>query len=134
MEAVEIAVSREQGRVPVTVFRMKGRVNLGTAEQLQAKAREVVEAGARDLLLDLTEVPSVTSAGLQAIHAIYQLLRAASPEGDEAMRTGQAGEPFKSPHLKLCHPSSDVRKVLQIAGYDLFLEIHDDMQDAVASF
>lgn len=135
METLEITVSQEHGRVPVTVFRVKGRANLGTAEQLQAKAREAVEAGTRALLLDLTEVLSVTSVGLQAIQHIYKLLHAASPEArDEATRQGKTEGITKSPHLKLLNPSPDVLRVLRIAGFETFLEIHDNLKDAVASF
>jgi anti-anti-sigma factor len=134
MEELEISVSQEQGRVPVTVFHLKGRLNLGTAEQLQAKAQEAVQAGARYVLLDLSEVLSVTSAGLRTFHQIYQLLRDASTaEGDEATRA--AGESvLKSPYLKLHNPTPDVRRVLQIAGFDMFLEIHDNLKDAITSY
>ncbi len=131
METLEITVSHERGRVPVTVFRLKGRANLGTAEQLQTAAQEAVAAGARALLLDLTEVVSVTSIGLQTIQSIYKLLYAASPEmSEEATRQGTT----QSPYLKLLNPRPDVLRVLQIAGFDTFLEIHDNLKDAVASF
>lgn len=124
---MEIAISQEQGRVPVTVFQVKGRVNLGTAELLQAEARKAIESGARDLLLDLSEVDSLTSAGLRALHHIYNLLHDESP-------TGQSGGDVKSPHLKLLNPPAGVRSVLKIAGFDMFLEVHDDLKAAVASF
>jgi len=124
MEELEISVSQEQGRVPVTVFRLKGRLNLGTAEQLQAKVQDAVQAGARYVLLDLSEVLSVTSAGLRAFHQMYQLLRGDSP----------AEGALKSPYLKLLDPTPDVRKVLHIAGFDMFLEIRDDVKEAIASF
>jgi len=135
METLHITVSQAQGRVPVTLFRLNGRANLGTIKQLEAKAREAVEAGTRNLLLDLSEAPSVTSAGLRAIHVIYTLLRDASPEaGNEAAVPGPVEGKLKSPHLKLLNPSPDVLRVLEIAGYTLFLEIHDNLKDAIASF
>jgi anti-anti-sigma factor len=124
---MEIVLSQEQGRVPVTVFRVTGRVNLATAEPLQDKARETIQAGARDVLLDLSGVDSLTSAGLRAIHQIYQLLHVDSA-------TAQSVGAAKSPHLKLLNPSPAVRGVLRIAGFDMFLEIHDDLKTAVASF
>ncbi|HLF27963.1 MAG TPA: STAS domain-containing protein [Anaerolineae bacterium] len=138
MEELEISVSHEQGRVPVTVFHLKGRANLGTIERLQTKAQETVRAGARHLLLDLGEVLSLTSAGLRAIHNIHTLLRDAALEQDADARrqAEEASRPpvQKSPHLKLVNPRPEVLRVLKIAGYDKFLEIHDDWQEAVASF
>jgi len=124
---MEITLSKEQGRVPVTVLHVTGRVNLGTAEQLQDKARETIQAGTVDLLLDLSGVESLTSAGLRAIHQIYQLLH------DDSTKE-QSGGIVKSPHLKLLSPSPAVRGVLKIAGFDTFLELHDNAQEAVSSF
>jgi len=134
MEELEITISQEQGRTPVTIFHLEGRVNLGTAEQLQAKAQEAAQVGARYMLLDLAGVRSLTSAGLRAIHQIYQMLRdASSAVGEDAARDAQAGV-LKSPYLKLLNPTPEVRRVLQIAGFDMFLEIHDNVKDAIASF
>jgi hypothetical protein len=48
---MEIIVCQEQGRVPVTIFRLKERINLGNVEQLVGKARQVFDIGARDLLI-----------------------------------------------------------------------------------
>jgi len=124
MEELDIIISQEQGRVPVAVFHLKGRLNLGTAEQLQAKAQSAVESGARYVLLDLGDVLSVTSAGLRVLHQMYQMLRGDSPA---------EGAP-RSPYLKLLNPTPDVRRVLHIAGFDMFLEVHDNLKDAIMSF
>ncbi len=132
---MDIIVSQEQGRVPVTVFRVVGRVNLGNAAELEKKAQQAFENGMRDLLIDLTEVPSLTSAGLRALHAIYTLLSGGAPERSDAATPGEpAVKALKSPHLKLLSPSPYVLKVLRTTGFDLFMEIHDSRQDAVASF
>ena len=130
---MEIVVSHEQGRVPVTVFHVKGTVT--SEDELQACARSEFEAGTRNLLLDLTDVPYMASAGLRALHHIYTLLRSDAPgESDEAVRRGIAAGTFMSPHLKLLKPSKHVLEVLKSTGYDMFLEIHQDLKRAVASF
>ena len=49
---MEIAVSHEQGRVPVTILHAQGKIDVNSYEQLQAQARAAVEAGTRDVLLD----------------------------------------------------------------------------------
>ena len=132
---MDIVTLQEQGRVPVTVFQVKGRINLGNAEQLQTQAQEAFEAGTRNLLIDLTEVPSMTSAGLRAIIHIYHLLGGGpSRESGEAIRQAPASGSLKSPHLKLLNPAPHVRRVLQIAGFGMFVEIYENMQDAIASF
>jgi len=132
---MDILVSQQQGRMPVTVFHVKGDIDMASFERLQTEAREAVEAGTRDLVIDLTEVPYMSSAGLRALHYLFELLRGDSPsESDEAMRKGLADGTFKSPHLKLLKPSRRVLEVLKMAGFDMFLEIHSSLKNAVASF
>ena len=70
---MDIKITEEQGQVPVTLVEVNGRINLGSAGELEQKAREAHAGGARDLILDLSGAPSVTSAGLSAILAIYKL-------------------------------------------------------------
>jgi hypothetical protein len=55
-------------------------------------------------------------------------------EGDETIRKGVRDGTFKSPHLKLVNPNEGVARVLGMSGYDMFLEIHKDLEDAVRSF
>lgn len=130
---MEIDVSYEQSRVPVTVFHIKG--DLASDEQIQTRAQEAFEAGTRHLLLDLTHVSYISSRGLRALHSIYMLLRTDSPdESQEAVRAGIRAGTYMSPHLKLLNPSKDVTKVLSLAGYDMFLEIHHNLKEAIASF
>ena len=132
---MEIVVSQEQGRRPITVFQLRGEIDATTYEQLEQRAREGFAAGMRDLLLDLTEVSYVSSAGIRALNVIFTLLRGDSPdESDEAMRTGLRDGTFKSHHLKLLNPSPNVAKALRISGVDMFLEAHRNLKDAVASF
>ena len=130
---MDVTVSQAQGRVPVTILRIAGAVT--DNRELEAHAKAAYDAGARDILLDLTDVPYMATAGLRALHAIFTLLRADTPaESDQATKAGIAAGTFTSPHLKLLKPSAYVLEVLKVAGYDMFLEIHNDINQAVASF
>jgi hypothetical protein len=130
---MDVTVSQAQGRVPVTIFHVSGAVT--DNQELEARAKAAFDAGARDILVDLTDVPYMATAGLRALHAIFVLLRADTPEeSDQATKSGIAAGTFMSPHLKLLKPNPDVLEVLKVAGYDMFLEIHRDMNQAVASF
>src|SRR5687767_3535732 len=117
---MDVTVSQVQGRVPVTVFRITGAVT--DNQELEALAQSAYEAGARNILLDLTEVPYMATSGLRALHAIFTLLRSDSPEeSDEATKAGIAAGTFLSPHLKLLKPTPKVQEVLKSTGYDMFL-------------
>lgn len=130
---MEIEVSERQGRVPVMVFHIKGE--LLTEDELEARAQEAFEAGSRNLLLDLTGVTHISSQGLRALHNIYMLFRQdTAEESDEVVKAGIAAGTFTAPHLKLLNPSQDVSKVLSMTGYDMFLQIHRNLDEAVASF
>ena len=132
---MDIEVSQEQGQKPVTVFRIRGEINIASYQQLEQKAREAQAAGMRDLILDLSDVTYVSSAGIRALDNIFKLLRTDAPEeSSEAMRQGLRDGTFKSPHLKLLNPAPRVLEALSIAGVDMLLEVHHNLQDAVASF
>ena len=128
---MEIKILQEQARVPVTIFRPVGRINLGNADQLIQKAQEAFAGGMRNLLIDLTEVPSMTSAGLRALNAIYKLL---SSDSLPVVEDQTGHETRESPHLKLLNPDPEVRKVLNISGFDMFLDVYENKQDALRAF
>jgi anti-anti-sigma factor len=132
---MEISVSNQQGKVPITVFHVVGDIDVNSYEQLQAQARQSQAAGTRNLLLDMSQVRFVSSAGIRALNNIFVLLRADAPnETDEAIRKGLSAGTFKSPHLKLVNANQRVTEALRTAGVDMFLEFHHDLDAAIASF
>ena len=131
---MQVTISQEQGHVPVTIFQVQGDIDVHSYEELQAKAEEAHQAGMRHLLLDLTNVRYVGSAGLRAFHHIFNMLRDASPEDDKALKRGLMDGSYKSAHFKLLNPSRDVTNTLTMSGFDMFLEIYTDRKKALASF
>ncbi len=130
---MEISVSQEEARVPVTVFQLKGE--LSSEEPLASLAQDAYDNGARYLLLDLTKVSYISSSGLRAIHQVYYLFRGPlSDESEQEVRQGIISGSYKSPNLKLLKPSKNALKALSVSGYDMFLEIHKKRADAIASF
>jgi anti-anti-sigma factor len=112
-----VKISQAQGRVPVTVFHLQDRVNLGNFAELEDTAKEAYEAGMRDLVLDLSDTVSLTSIGVRAIVIIQKMLTAA---GDG--------------HLKIANPASYIREMLDIAGVTQYIEIYGSVDEAVTSF
>lgn len=123
---MNIRVAHEQGRVPVTVFYVQGQINMGSTAQLEQRARAEYDNGMRDLLIDFSETTSLTSAGLRTLHVLYRLLEDPSSDAGKGRR--------KSAHLKLFNLPPDLRRVIQISGFDSFIDIYDDLPTAVASF
>jgi len=104
-------------------------------QELENWVRQAYAEGVRYVLFDLTNIRYITSAGLRAIHSAFNLLREGdSAETDSVVQKGMRGGVFKSTHLKLVNPSRPVLEVLTIAGYDMFMEIHPDVNTAIKSF
>lgn len=129
---MEITTWHDKGTVPVTILQLRG--DLTSNELLESQTREAFRDGARDVILDLSHVNYISSAGLRAIHSIYMLLRSADPEDEASAVRGIARGVYKSPHLKLVNPSKNGMKALTTAGYDMFLDIFKSVPDAVKSF
>ena len=114
-----LTVNQTCGRVPITVFHLEDRLNLGNTAKLEEAAKGAYNAGSRNMVIDLSKAPSLTSAGMRTLMVIYKML---------------SGPEDKVKHLKLVSPSSGVREVLGIAGLLDYLEVYDNLDQAVASF
>jgi hypothetical protein len=128
---MQISVSQELGRVPVTIFELDGLLNMGTSELLENQGRQAYTAGARYLLLDLSKVTSLTSAGLRSILLISRLFASCMPDH---LPDEKPSEGHKHTCVKLLNPNPQIDNVLTIAGFSGFLEIHKDRQEAINSF
>jgi anti-anti-sigma factor len=123
MAIFSVMIGQEQGSVPVTVLRVEGDIDAATHKTLEEKASEVIGAGTQNILLDLSEVKYMGSAGFRAIHAINNML-----EQEETTGMG------RSKHLKLLNPQGEVARVIKTLGFDVFLDIYHDREDALNAF
>ena len=131
MSELDITASQVQGTVSVTVLHLSGHLHGNTEQILIDRARQAYEDGSTHILLDLSGVEVLTSAGLRAIHNIFNLL---TPQSDIALIRQHGEEPYKSPYFKLVCPNPDVYYILNIAGFLQNLLIYNDMDEAVNSF
>lgn len=115
-----VKISQVDGRIPLTVFELQGRVNLGNTAELEQAGRDAHANGTRNLIIDISKVDSFTSAGIRALMVIYRLM------ADD--------EEKKSKHIKLVIPTSPVREVLEISGVTSSIETFDALDEAIASF
>ncbi len=132
---MDIKVSFEKVRVPVTVLQVDGNIDAATYEMFQSKAAELIKGGTRYLLVDLTSVPFVSSAGLRAFNEIFNQLRKFSPDqNDEKVRKGIRDGTYKSPYLKLLNPSREAMATFETSGLVMYIEVYQDRKTALASF
>jgi anti-anti-sigma factor len=134
---MEIKVSTENGRVPVTILHVDGNIDSATYQTFQSKVDELIKGGAQYILVDLSHAPYVSSAGFRALHQIFNDLRARHPSSnlsEEEVKKGISAGTYKSPHLKLLNLSKETRTTFEMSGFDMFIETYDDRKKAIASF
>jgi anti-anti-sigma regulatory factor len=136
---MNISTSQAQGNVPVTVIRLDGQLDGQSYQELIGKAQELSKTGARDFLLDLTDLTYISSAGLVALHSVALLARGEElpdPEsGWSAYRSmGRANESGVQKHVKLLNPRSEVMNVLDMVGFGNLFEVYTNLDEAVNSF
>jgi anti-anti-sigma regulatory factor len=136
---MDISVSQKQGNVPITVIKLDGELDGQNYQELISKARELFSAGARDFVLDLSDLTYISSAGLVALHSVALLVK-----GEELPDTEQGWSAYRSmgrtsasgvqSHIKLLNPREEVRNVLEMVGFGNVFQVYTDLDEAVQSF
>ena len=136
---MNITVSRQEGRVPVAVIHLDGKLDSTCFQNLINEAKKLFAGGNRQIILDMTKLTYISSAGIVSLHSIAKLFRGeALPDagaGWKAIRTLEK-ERVKGmqQNVKLLNVPPEVRSVLDVVGFAAFFEMHTDLQQAVASF
>lgn len=118
---LKISAEQTQVDVPVTVFHLRGWLDAQSEEQLLAEARTAYDGGARYLLIDMSELDTLTSAGMRALQKVYQIF---TPKEDQ----------FRVAHLKLCNAPPQIYNVLGITGFLQNIPMYESMDAALQSF
>lgn len=136
---MQISLSKQEGNVPVTVMELNGELDASNYTDVITRAQELHDEGVRDLLIDLSKVPYVSSAGLMSLHSVVLIF------AGQAMKSKETGRPsFRAinpqrdsvglQHVKLLNPQPTVVQVLDVVGLKQFFDIHTDLKAAVGSF
>jgi len=117
---LNISISTHQGddklTGTVTVLSLKGELDSSTYKDLQAKADEIINEDTKNILIDMSGLNFIGSAGLRAIH------------------TTSNSTKEKGGSVKLLKPSEASHRVLKSLGFDEFFEIFQDLDKAIESF
>ncbi len=101
----------------VTVLAPKGKVTIGQGDvALRQAVHEALEAGGRNLLMDLGGVSTMDSSGIGELVSAYTTV------------TNRGGK------LKLLNMPSKVADILQITQLITVFEVFDNEAEAIASF
>jgi anti-anti-sigma factor len=136
---MEITVTQNQGIVPVTILHVEGRLDGSNYELLIAQAQELYASGIRNLLLDLSKLTFLSSAGISALHRVAKLFHGTkSAELEEGWAEFRAIDRDRDAgvqkRVKLLNPSAPIRETLDLVGFTNYFEIYADANEAVSSF
>jgi len=128
---MEITVTIEQRREPVAVMHLEGSIDASNFVQIVDKAQELYQNPARNLILDLSKVPTISSTGIAAIHKIALLYSGLPAEMTHPDLTHSSNA---RKYVKLLSPQPAVDKALETAGLKLFFKVFQDRESALNSF
>lgn len=97
-----------------TVVAVSGRLDTTSAAEFDSKLQEVMAAGDNRLILDLSRLEYVSSAGLRSVIAAA---KAAASRGGR---------------LSCCGLSGVVKKVFDVSGFTTLLPVFESLDDALA--
>lgn len=125
-----LQITKTEGRV--VVLHLTGKLDAQTEHVLLDIARAEYESGTRSLLLDFSDVETISSAGLRALHTIYKMYTPV--EEIRAKIAEQADKTYKSPYFKIAQATPQVHYVLSIAGFLQSIYMYPTLQEALDSF
>ena len=135
---MEINVTQEKGKVPVSVVHIKGDLDASSYLELVNTAQKLYNAGVRSLLLDLADLAFLSSAGLASLNMVTRMFRGAKNDAEDGWATfkeiDRDREGGMQNHVKLLNPSAEVDNVLDTVGFKQFFEVFTDLNEAVQSF
>ena len=106
-----------RNREGVTILDVKGRITIGVGDvMLRDAVIEALEAGSRNLLLNLQAVSTIDSSGVGELVSSYTTV------------TNRGGR------LKLLNLPPKIMDVLQVTQIITVFDVFDDENEAVASF
>lgn len=100
----------------ITIFILNGRVDSEGAVDLDLALQTATVEGHYRLVLEMSQVRYINSAGLRTLADI--LTQSQAQDGD----------------LKLVNLNPKVQRVFQIIGFDKFFSVYETVDEAVADF
>ena len=94
---------------------LEGRMDVHRSLEVEADLEQMVAAGVTRIIIDLNNLEFLSSSGLRVFLGLLKKLRE------------QKGR------LAFCRIPAEVRKVIRISELEDLFEIHDGMEDALAS-
>ena len=111
-------ISQVNGRVPVTILRLRERIDLDNFAELENLVKDAYQAGTRNLVIDLEQSNTLTSIGLRALVVIHKIM----------------AKDNNINRLRVTGVTTIIHEIMDVTGVAEFIDIYDTVDEAVASF
>jgi len=105
---INITISKEDN---CSVVHVSGKIDAMTSENLEDRLLGIIEEGEKQIILDLAETEYISSAGLRVLIVVTKYL-------------------YDSGHFCICSASDNVREIIEMAGFNAFMTLYDDLETA----
>jgi anti-anti-sigma regulatory factor len=132
-------MEQAESNTAITLISVQGNLDASNYKELIASGKQALVEGAEHLIIDMSDMPFMSSSGLVALHSISLLLRGEKPvdpehgwEAFHAIARDRDSEAQKK--ITLVNQQPQIVRTLEVAGMKEFFEFHTDLDSAVASF
>ena len=100
----------------ISIFKLNGRLDSNTSQGFEKKIFQAITDGSKHMVIDFKDLDYISSAGLRVILKATKALKR------------------EDGRIMLCSMQDYVKEVFEIAGFDSFLPIVTNLEDALKSF
>ena len=136
---MEMTSGTVSGSPSIVILSLNGELDASNYLDVIDRVRQLYNGGARQLVIDLSELSFLSSSGLVSLHSAALVMRGEEPPNPEL--GWSASHPIAADVEQgfetcctLVNPQGRVRKTLEMTGFNTFLRIFDDTDAAVRSF
>ena len=105
---IDITVIKEE---VCSIVHVSGKIDAITSGDLEEKLLGIIENGEKQIILDLADTEYISSAGLRVLIVVTKHL-------------------YDSGHFCICNASDNVREIIEMAGFNAFMTLYDDLETA----
>jgi len=130
---MDINITIEQASEAVAVMKLNGDVNASNFMEIVDKASQTYKNPARYLVIDLSNVPSISSTGMVALHKISLIYSGVPQDVEEGQNPDFTHSNEARKYVKLLNPQPEVDASLTKAGMKLFFKSFNDLDSVLKS-